>query len=127
MINYDKTKLLLNVTTCRGGSCMEQGTKEFRNEYDRYILKLLIKEYYISRPELSKAIGLTLSFVREFDNGTRSFGATALDQFEELVFSKYEPLLKVHEYDLSQIKEQLESTESDEELEEFRLNNFELI
>lgn len=106
---------------------MELGTKEFRNEYDRYILKLLIKEYYISRPELSKAIGLTLSFVREFDNGTRSFGATALDQFEEIVFSKYEPLLKVHDYDLNQIKEQLESIETDEQLEEFRLNNFDMI
>lgn len=126
MINCDQAKMLLHVTTHRGGSCMKHGTKEFRNEYDRYILKLLIKEYYISRPELSKAIGLTLSFVREFDNGTRSFGATALDQFEELVFSKYEPLLKVHEYDLNQIKEQLESIDSDEELEEFRLNNFEM-
>ncbi|MEY8500328.1 XRE family transcriptional regulator [Enterococcus avium] len=106
---------------------MEQGTKEFRNEYDRYILKLLIREYYISRPELSKAIGLTLSFVREFDNGTRTFGATALDQFEELVYSKYEPLLKAHEFDLEQIKQQLESIETDEQLEDFRLNNFDMI
>lgn len=110
-----------------GGVSVEQGTKEFRNEYDRYILKLLLKEYYISRPELSKAIGLTLSFVREFDNGTRSFGVTALDQFEELVFSKYEPLLKVHDYDLNQIKEQLESIETNEQLEEFRLNNFDMV
>jgi len=106
---------------------MEIGTKEFRNEYDRFILKLLIKEYYVSRPELSKAIGLTLSFVREFDNGTRSFGTSALNQFEELVYSKYEPLLKVHEYDLNQIKKQLIQVENQTDLDEFRLNNFEMI
>nr|WP_207702635.1 XRE family transcriptional regulator [Enterococcus sp. 665A]MBO1340266.1 XRE family transcriptional regulator [Enterococcus sp. 665A] len=101
---------------------MLEGTKEFRNEFDRYVLKLLIREYYISRPELSKAIGLAQSFVREFDNGTRSFGNNALDQFEELVFSKYEPLLNLHEYELDQVKERLESINTEEELEQFRLN-----
>ena len=47
-----KNNCCCNQQRVAGGSFMEQGTKEFRNEYDRYILKLLIKEYYISRPEL---------------------------------------------------------------------------
>lgn len=69
---------------------MEEGSKQFRNEYDRFLLKFLVKNYYVSRVELSKAIGLSPSYVREFDNGTRSFGNEALDRLEEMISAKYE-------------------------------------
>lgn len=42
---------------------MKIGSKEYRNEYNRYVLKFLIDNYYISRIELSKAIGLSSSYV----------------------------------------------------------------
>lgn len=100
---------------------MEKGTKEFRNEYNRYVLKFLIDNYYISRIELSKAIGLASSYVREFDNGTRNFGTEALDRFEDMVFSKYEPLLLNHSFELEQIKKMISELSTPEEIDRFRL------
>ncbi|MDT1958948.1 XRE family transcriptional regulator [Carnobacterium divergens] len=100
---------------------MEKGSKEYRNEYNRYVLLFLIDNYYISRIELSKAIGLASSYVREFSNGTRSFGTEALDRFEELVFNKYEPLLDENSFELEQVEKMILELNTSEEVELFRL------
>ncbi|MFD2308787.1 hypothetical protein [Enterococcus termitis] len=99
---------------------MEEGGKQFRNEYDRFLLKFLVKNYYVSRVELSKAIGLSPSYVREFDNGTRSFGNEALDRLEEMITAKYELVLSKHEYALEQARATILSIRTDEELQNFR-------
>jgi transcriptional regulator with XRE-family HTH domain len=100
---------------------MEKNSKEYRNEYNRFLLKFLIKNYYVSRIELSKAIGLAPSYVREFDNGTRSFGLEALDRFEEFVFSKYSPLLEVNKFELDEVRKEILELNSSEEIELFRM------
>ncbi|HAQ5597702.1 TPA: helix-turn-helix domain-containing protein [Enterococcus faecium] len=100
---------------------MKKGTKAFRNEYDRFVLKFLIENYYISRIDLSKAIGLAPSYVREFSNGSRNFGNEALEKLESTVFSLYSPLLDNHSFELEQVTRLIESINSDEELELFRL------
>lgn len=100
---------------------MKKDSKEYRNEYDRFVLKFLIQNYYISRIDLTKAMGLAPSYVREFYNGSRTFGNEALDKFESIVFSLYAPLLKNHAFELEQVGKILQSVESEEELELFRL------
>lgn len=100
---------------------MEKGSKEYRNEYNRYVLMFLIDNYYISRIELSKAIGLASSYVREFSNGTRNFGMEALDRFEELVFNKYAPLLAENSFELEQVEKMILELNSLDEIEKFRL------
>ncbi|MGX7203060.1 hypothetical protein BCR22_12015 [Enterococcus plantarum] len=99
---------------------MEEGSKQYRNEYDRFVLKFLVKNYYISRVELSKAIGLSPSYVREFDNGTRSFGNEALDRLEEMIYAKYEPILSKHSYALDQARIAILEVKSEDELQNFR-------
>ncbi|WP_265460398.1 XRE family transcriptional regulator [Enterococcus sp. HY326] len=106
---------------------MEENSKEFRNEYNRYVLRLLVNEYYVSRPELAKAADLSLGYVREFDNGTRDFGNAALDQFEEIINTKFEPLLMQHDYELSKVKEALKNVTNSEELEAFKLSLHDMI
>lgn len=100
---------------------MKIGSKEYRNEYNRYVLKFLIDNYYISRIELSKAIGLSSSYVREFDNWTRNFGIEALDKFEDMVYSKYELLLLNHSFELEQIQKAISELNTMEDAASFRL------
>lgn len=100
---------------------MKENTRLYRNEYDRFVLKFLIQNYYISRIDLSKAVGLAPSYVREFYNGSRSFGEEALDKLETTMFSLYAPLLKNHSFELEQVDHLIQSIESEEELELFRL------
>ncbi len=100
---------------------MKKNSKEFRNEYDRFVLKFLVDNYYISRIDLSKAIGLAPSYVREFYNGSRSFGNEALEKLESTIFNLYKPLLENHSFELNQVQEMIESIDSEEELELFRL------
>lgn len=100
---------------------MRKDSREYRNEYDRFVLKLLIQNYYISRIDLTKGIGLAPSYVREFYNGSRLLGYGALDKFESIVFSLYAPLLENHAFELEQVSKILQSVESEEELELFRL------
>ncbi|HHJ5066904.1 TPA: XRE family transcriptional regulator [Enterococcus hirae] len=100
---------------------MKENTRLYRNEYDRFVLKFLIQNYYISRIDLSKAIGLAPNYVREFHNSSRNFGNEALEKFETTVFNLYAPLLENHSFELNQIKEILKGINTEEELELFRL------
>lgn len=100
---------------------MKENTRLYRNEYDRFVLKFLIQNYYISRIDLSKAIGLAPNYVREFHNSSRNFGNEALEKFETTVFNLYAPLLENHSFELNQIKGILKEINTEEELELFRL------
>ena len=79
---------------------------EIRNNYIRYLIKLLSKKYFVRQAPIAESIGLRPTYLRDFSNGNKNMSVDRLNLVEYFINDLYGGII---EYEVPQTRGEFDS------------------
>jgi hypothetical protein len=73
----------------------ENMDKQNKNEYLRFIVKLLHQKYHVNISSLGEDVGFLKTSFRVFYSGSSNLGNESLERLEDYLIEMYGPLLEI--------------------------------